>query len=324
MSTILVTGSFGNVGFYVVKKLLERNYQVVAFDRKVKKTEKTSRKVRNEVRIHWGDITDKESLRKLRVEDMDGVIHLSFIIPPLSEKNPEIAEKVNVEGTRSLIRLLTDKEFQGPLVFASSASVFGKTAHEAPPITVGHPVEATDTYTQHKITCENMVRESGLDWRILRYSVVMIPAQQASMDEMKVVLSIPLTNRVEPVHVEDVATATVGALAAKRASRRVLIVAGGPRNQLYWSDYISTLLEPYIGKVTREDLSKGRFSTTPYYLDWYDTADSQEILQYQHHTVETYVRDSYEALGMKGAVFRLIKPITRWKILAELRKGSDI
>ena len=315
MTTILVTGAFGNIGRYITKKLAELNYHVLPYDCKTKKTEKVSRQFKHETRICWGDITDSETLNRLDKELIDGVIHLAFVIPPLTELHPGRAEKVNVCGTRTLINFLTERRFQGPVVFASSTSVFGYTQDEPPPVTVDHPVHATDAYTTHKIQCEKMFQESDLDWRIVRYSAVTIPAQQASKDDLDVVFRIPLATRVEPVHVEDVATATVNALIEEKASQKVLIIAGGPKNRTYWKDYFVKLIEPYVGKVAPDDLPQEKFFTDPYYLDWYDTTASQKILQYQHHTLDTYLQESYDALGMKRVIFWLMRPLAKREIL---------
>ena len=131
---------------------------------------------------------------------------------------------------------------------------------------------------------------------------------------MEVVFQIPLDTRVEPVHVKDAAAATVNALTSKKASRRVLIIAGGPQNQIYWKDFLVKTFQLFLGKITPDDLPQERFSKKPYYLDWYDTTASQEILQYQHHTLEDYIQDSYHLLGMKRIVFRFLRPLIRKKI----------
>ncbi|MBU7044981.1 MAG: SDR family NAD(P)-dependent oxidoreductase [Theionarchaea archaeon] len=312
MTTVLVTGAFGSIGSFTTKKLLELNYNVVAFDLLTPKTEKISRQFKNII-IYWGDITNKESLKKvLEKEPIDGVIHLAFIIPPLTEKL-EIAEKVNIGGTQTLITLLEESQFQGPLVFSSSVSVFGETSRETPPISSDHPVKATDVYTEHKIRCETMLKESALDWRILRYSGVIVPGL-FDTNELEVAFQIPLDTRVEPVHVEDVATATVNALFSKKASRRILIIAGGPKNQVYWKDFLVKTFQLYIGEITVDDLPQEKFSKKPYYLDWYDTITSQEILEYQNHTIEDYIQDSYNLLGMKKVLFRLLRPLIKRKI----------
>jgi hypothetical protein len=40
------------------------------------------------------------------------------------------------------------------------------------------------------------------------------------------------------------------------------------------------------------------FSKKPYYTDWYDTNESQAILKYQERTLEDYINDMKEKVGM--------------------------
>jgi nucleoside-diphosphate-sugar epimerase len=316
VTTVLVTGSFGNVGSYVVRRLLKLHYDVIAYDLRTPATEKVSHQFKT-VTPYWGDITDGESLQRVfENEHIDSIIHLAFKIPPFTEKQPDVAEKVNVGGTETLINTSMHARFQGPVVFSSSVSVFGITNKETPPVTVNHPVQATDTYTRHKLQCETLFKKSTLDWRILRYSGVVAPGGLSSTDQLEVAFRIPLATRVEPVHVKDVATATVNALVKDEASKTVFIIAGGLENQVYWKHFFVKALEPFIGRVTPDDLPSEKFSKEPYYLDWYDTAESQQVLQYQHHTIDDYVQDIYDTLGVKRVLFRFLRPFIRKKILS--------
>jgi nucleoside-diphosphate-sugar epimerase len=312
MDTVLVTGSFGNIGTCIVKTLLEHKYQVVAYDLKTPRTESVSKQFKSSITTYWGDITDTKSIQDVLKEDIDAVIHLAFVIPPLTEKNPDIAEKVNIKGTKNLIYALTQDTFQGPVVFTSSVSVFGITQHEPPPVTRDHHVIATDMYTAHKIECESMFKKSMLDWRILRYSAVLTRPDLSNKDQLSHVFQIPVTTRVEPVHVKDAAFATVNAL--KKASKKVFIIAGGPKAQTLWGTFLVKTLEPYIGAVSPDALPAEKFLKTPYYLDWYDTTDSQKILHYQNHTLEDYIQDIYADLGMKRVFFKFLRPLIKWKI----------
>ncbi len=54
------------------------------------------------VQFAWGDITNPDSLRSA-LEGVDAVIHLAAIIPPATERMPDLAQKVNVDATRNLV-----------------------------------------------------------------------------------------------------------------------------------------------------------------------------------------------------------------------------
>ena len=50
----------------------------------------------------FGDILNTDLIAEA-VKDQDCIIHLAGITPPLTEKNPELAYRINVEGTRNLL-----------------------------------------------------------------------------------------------------------------------------------------------------------------------------------------------------------------------------
>jgi len=68
-----VTGATGFVGGRVVRQLLEAGHEAVILTRN---PVKASGQFGPSVRIHQGDITEKESLRK-PMEGVDGVFHLA-------------------------------------------------------------------------------------------------------------------------------------------------------------------------------------------------------------------------------------------------------
>ncbi len=168
---ILLTGSFGNIGESTLLALFEMNYSIRCFDLKTEANKKMCKKLRKQgsFEIVWGDILDIQTIESI-VEDVDCIIHLVGIIPPLSEIKPELARAINIEGTRNIINSAERQENKPKLIFASSVSIFGPTMHLKPPRTVQDPVVSSDVYTETKIACEKIVRESKLPWTILRFA----------------------------------------------------------------------------------------------------------------------------------------------------------
>lgn len=155
---VLLTGAFGNIGESTLLALFKKNYDIKCFDltneRNIKIAEKLGKKGTFEV--VWGDILDLPMVKSI-VNDVDCIIHLAAIIPPLSELKPDLAKSVNIEGTRNIIKAAEESEKKPKLIIASSVSIFGPTMQLQPPRTVQDPVVATDTYTGTKIECEKMV-----------------------------------------------------------------------------------------------------------------------------------------------------------------------
>ena len=61
----------------------------------------------------WGDITDPDSVAQA-VAGQECILHLAAIIPPLTEQNPDLAHRVNVQGTHNVIEA-AEKQKKTPM-----------------------------------------------------------------------------------------------------------------------------------------------------------------------------------------------------------------
>ncbi|MHA2296996.1 MAG: NAD-dependent epimerase/dehydratase family protein [Candidatus Hodarchaeales archaeon] len=317
MTKILITGAFGNAGRYVTLELLAKGYEVLATDIKNKNTKKIAKFVKKKadnfpgkLLICWVDLREENTIKQLFMEhDLSGIIHLAFIIPPFSELYPEMAREVNIEGTRRMVKLAEQHSCGAPFVFGSSVATFGKINHLESPISVNsNPSIPTNNYTTHKITCEKMIKESSLDWRILRFSVVMNPTFRPSRESLDYSRKVPLVTKVEPVHVKDLAIAVHNALIRSDASKGTFIIAGGKMNRITYREYIHRSLNAMIGNIKEEQIPWDKFTEEPYYLHWYDTTESQEILTFQSRTIDNYLQDMKESLPLWQ---KLVLPFSR-------------
>src|SRR5262249_11010017 len=99
---VLVTGALGNVGSYTVDALVEEGHVVVAFDVESPRARRLASRLDTRVHVVWGDITDPASIRAA-LEGVGAVVHLAGILPPKVDRAPDLARRINVDGTRSLI-----------------------------------------------------------------------------------------------------------------------------------------------------------------------------------------------------------------------------
>src|SRR3954469_12145758 len=99
---VLLTGALGNIGLATMEALLVEGHDVVAFDLDSRRARKLASGFDGRARFVWGDITCPESV-KAALYGVDAVIHLAAIIPPHTDRSPDLARKVNVEATRGLI-----------------------------------------------------------------------------------------------------------------------------------------------------------------------------------------------------------------------------
>lgn len=117
-----VTGGSGFVGHHVVKKLIARDYDVSALAR----SEDSAAFLRaiGATVVH-GDITDQASMRE-GMRGADVVFHIAgwYEIGAQDWMN---AEKINVAGTREVLRLAQELDVS-KIVYVSTVAVFGDTS----------------------------------------------------------------------------------------------------------------------------------------------------------------------------------------------------
>ena len=305
---VLLTGPFGNIGTVTIENLLQQGHQVRCFDLKTGENEEKAMRFQRKIETAWGDVRKPEDLA-VAVQDRDVVIHLAFIIPITSEIDPEGSRKVNVEGTRNLLDAMKKASPTPRILFASSTTVFGPTQDQPPPRKASDPVNPTLHYTRHKVECEQMVRDSGLDWVILRFAAVTPVAFR--FDPTMFYLSPD--SRMEFAHFRNVGLAVANAISCDEAWGKVLLVGGGPGSQMYYRDYIRRSMETVgVGR-----LPDNAFGTIPSSLDWIDTTESQRLLNYQKHTFEDWLKERAALLGFKRYIIRALRPIYRGRMLRQ-------
>src|SRR6185312_14734076 len=119
---VLLTGALGNIGLSTMEALLVEGHEVVAFDLESRRARKLAAAFDGRAQFVWGDITRPESIATA-LRGVDAVIHLAAIIPPQTDRAPELARKVNLDATRSLIAQMEASATAKRLVFASSQGV---------------------------------------------------------------------------------------------------------------------------------------------------------------------------------------------------------
>lgn len=116
-----VTGATGFIGGRVARQLLAAGHVVVTL---VRTPSKAPELVALGVKVHAGDITDKESLRT-PMTGVDGVFHIAAWYK-VGARDKSQAETINVGGTRNVLTMM--KELGIPKgVYTSTLTVFSDT-----------------------------------------------------------------------------------------------------------------------------------------------------------------------------------------------------
>ncbi|HOO57496.1 MAG TPA: NAD(P)-dependent oxidoreductase [bacterium] len=293
---ILLTGGAGGLGRIFAPRFVEAGHTVRVFDLPTPANKKRFTGKEPGIELFWGDITDAACVREA-ARGMDEVFHLAALVFPATEPVPEIARRVNVDGTQNVINAVAEEsEKRGtpvPIRFSSSVTVHGITSHLEPPIRVDHPLTPTNVYTETKIKGEELIRNSGLDWTIYRFAAtVYLEIRTGDFGTMK---KIPADCRAEFAHLYDVCTALLNTIGNPEAVGGIFPLGGGKRCQMLYRDQLKMIFdlfgfpEPNWKKFTHE----------PFALDWYDTTEAQRVLNFQNHTMEQYIEDFKRAMGMK-------------------------
>ena len=314
MKKILLTGAFGNIGVSTLKALTGRGHLLRCFDLPTPANREVADQFKHasSVDIQWGDICNPSDVTSA-VAGMDVVLHIAGIVPPLSEKNSEMAKAVNVDGTRNLIEAMKRPVHVGEpmsLVFCSSISVLGRNRDHSRLAAIDEPVAPSDHYSHHKVECENLIRNSGLRWCILRLGAVP-PVRIGQFDP--IMFEIALDSQVEFVHTADVGLALANAAESQSIWGTTLFIAGGKRCQFYYREFFTKALEVTgVGMLPESAFGPNRF-----YTDWMDTTESQALLQYQRHTFDDYLAEISALLSWRKPLIHLFRPIIRRALLAK-------
>jgi nucleoside-diphosphate-sugar epimerase len=276
---ILITGGAGSVGRSLVALCRSHGQTVRIFD--LPQCDFTGLEGETGIEVVKGDITQPATVGQA-VEGVRAVLHLAAILPPASERDRARTFAINVDGTASIIQAMEARAGDAVLVFSSSVSTYGDTTRDTPPIRPDHPQTALDLYAESKIASERLVRQAALDTVVLRIAGIAVPVLQ----EPPAVWPFTAAQRLEMVQRDDVVTALYKALVTPEARGQVLNIAGGPTWQTTGRQYVADLYD-IIGVPL--DLASFRGVEEPGWVDWYDTATSQRLLDYQHHAYQRYL-----------------------------------
>jgi nucleoside-diphosphate-sugar epimerase len=285
--TILLTGASGTVGYEAFKEFQRRqdvyNLRLLCLDRKLER--KLFKPYFDDVEIVWGDIRSEVDVRK-SVSGVDAVVHAAAVIPPLADRQPDLASQVNVGGT---INLLTAMKRESPaprMIYTSSISVYGDRLKD-PEITVGDSLKPSigDEYAKTKIKAEQMICQSGLEWTIFRLCGILTPC----LDIQPLMFHMPLNTALEWCLSSDAGYALVEAISCKNVYGRIFNLGGGAKCRIEAYEFLNTTL-PLFG-VDPSAMPLNAFATRNFHSGYYADGDKlNDLLSFQRHTLEDYYK----------------------------------
>jgi nucleoside-diphosphate-sugar epimerase len=289
MKRVLITGGAGSIGSELTRKLVQQGFQVRVLD--LPFLDFSALEALEKVEIVKGDITDPATV-EAAVDGADLVLHLAALLPPASERDREETFAVNVGGTANVVDAIKAAGGGARIVFSSTVATYGNTMDGEPPVGVDHPQNPVDIYGESKIAAERLVLEAGIPYTILRISGVVIPALLDPPDPWPFMRE----QRMEFVARADVVAALLAAVPTEGAAGKILIIAGGESWQMLGHQYVEKVFE-----LLDVPLEEASYHQTPWWSDWYDTAEAQALLNYQHTSFPAFLEQLdgaiLEALG---------------------------
>ena len=173
MKKIVITGAAGTLGKKVLKYLLiEGKYDITAVDLKTRHNKKSLKKYKKRIKIIYDDITNSEAFEN-SLKDASCVIHLAGVMPPLADLNDTLAYNVDYKCTETIVRVL---DFYNPkchLLFASTASVYGKQESDTVSVNTKVNIESLGSFSTSKYNSENLIKDKLSNYTIYRIPIVL-------------------------------------------------------------------------------------------------------------------------------------------------------
>lgn len=213
---ILITGATGYIGRHLVARLVSQGERPRCLVRNRERAAKVFPE--GKVDMVEGSTTQPQTV-EAAVRGIETIVHAAFITADHKESPGNSYEETNVRGTENLIDA------------AKAAGV--KRIIEISGL--GTKPDKPGTYMQGRYLAEKVLMESGLDWSIIRPSVLFgkdAPFIKGLVDLIRTAPVVPLIGGgktlFQPIYVEDVVTVIVKVLADPVHTTDAIYTIGGP------------------------------------------------------------------------------------------------
>lgn len=213
---ILITGATGYIGRQLVARLVAEGEKPRCLVRDMKRAAELLPADR--VELVQGDITNATSLTAA-VQGVDTIIAAAFMTADRKPSPGNNYQETNVIGTHNLVEAAQTANVQRIIVVSG----------------LGTKPDRPGSYMQGRYLAEKMVIESGLQWTVLRPSVLFgknAPFIKGLADLIKSAPVLPLIAgghiKFQPISVEDVVTILTKILADPAGTANKIYTVGGP------------------------------------------------------------------------------------------------
>jgi UDP-glucose 4-epimerase len=237
--TILITGGTGLVGSRLLRRFVDAGVDCRALVRPGKEVPARATPVE-------GDLLDADTLKQA-VEGVSAIVHLAAVF---RTQNEDDIWRANLDGTKNLIAATKAYAPQVRFVMASTGLVYDADASHP-----GLEDDATNpklAYPASKIAAENELRNSALNWNILRLPFVYGDGDGhlAMVPEAIARFKWHPAKTLSLVHQRDAARAVELALTGVMDGRIVNIVDDAPTTLYELASLVGSPIEPSAEPLT--------------------------------------------------------------------------
>ena len=179
---IIITGGFGFIGTKLIEKI-KKQYNIYIIDNSLKK------KVHQNIKKIKCDLTNFQSLNKIKIPNADAIIHLAGQSSgPKSYNIPETDLKLNLMSTINVINFAKINKIK-KIIFSSTFTVYGNNKKEK--LAETENCNPQSFYAISKYSSERylikLCEKFQIKWNILRFFNVYGPGQDLSRTDQGIV-----------------------------------------------------------------------------------------------------------------------------------------
>jgi len=294
----LVTGAAGFIGSHLIPTLLEKGFEVVAFD--LAGEAPALENVADKITYIRGNLGSPADLyRVMAAEKITDIFHLGALLAGPCEENPLHGFQVNFESAHVLLDAAAALKVNR-FVMLSSIAVFGRDAPE--PVCDDAVKNPETIYGQTKLACEHLLmwyaRKRGVDARALRLTWVFGPGRTTGITALysslildafalRKPMEIPNPDeRGDWLYINDAVAAIWALWKAEGLTQRIYNISGGV-HAIRDVVEIARKIQP-AAPIT---LAEGGQSLSPYPVAYDDGPARRDLGWAPAYTIESAVRE---------------------------------
>ena len=292
-------------GLTKVKVLLQKSEK-----KRNKLVKKLAKENKGKVEILYGDVSNKEDVIAL-VDKCDYVFNLAAVIPPKSDKHPELSYLANEVGPINLVEAIEERP-NIKFIDITSVALYGHRNEKHPFERVGDPLlpSVFDVYAAHKLRGEYRILESNIPYFAIIRQTAMIYLEMltANMSD-GLMFHTPFNDPLEWSTAEDsgllmaniVREDVAGHLNFDNFWRKVFNLGAGEENRISGYETVEGGFK-LIGGSTKKFFEPHYNVTRNFHGGfYYDGDDLEKLFHYQRDKIGDYwgkIKKRYSYYGM--------------------------